>query len=73
MLDVLMIHTADGCTYLQAIIMIALLAIVSMSIPYMIYQDVKKSSQQEGDLTEGRCDSMIVSNIPQKCGKVKGV
>ena len=38
-----------------------------------LFSSDKKSSQQEGDLTEGRSDSMIVSNIPQKVGKVKGV
>lgn len=38
-----------------------------------LFSSDKKSSQQEGDLTEGRCDSMIVSNIPQNGGKVKGV
>ena len=38
-----------------------------------LFSSDKKSSQQEGDLTEGRCDSMIVSNIPQKVEKVKGV
>ena len=38
-----------------------------------LFSSDKKSSQQEGDLTEGRHDLKIVSNIPQKCGKVKGV
>ena len=71
MLDILMRHTSDGCTYLQVIIMIALLAIVSMSIPYMIYQDDKKSSQAAGTAKQGRRIT-IEPNIPQKVGKVKG-
>lgn len=72
MLELLSRHTVDGCTYLQAIIMITLLVIVALSIPYMIYQDIKKPSQQEGNLTEGRHDLTTISNISRDGGKVKG-
>lgn len=71
MLELLMRHTADGCTYLQAIILVVLLIITSLSIPYMIYQDVKKSSQAAGTAKQGRRIT-IEPNIPQKVGKVKG-
>lgn len=83
MLELLMRHTAGGCTYLQAILLIVSVAVAACLflcgvIPFFaaeIREEIayKKSSQQEGDLTEGRSDSMIVSNIPQKVGKVKGV
>ena len=73
MLELLSRHTVDGCTYLQAIVMVTLLVVVILSIPYMVYSDIKKSSQQEGILTEGRAQKNKPDwNIPQDGAKVKG-
>lgn len=84
MLELLSRHTAGGCTYLQAILLIVSVAtavclFLGGVIPFFaaeIREDIayKKSSQQEGILTEGRAQKNKPDwNIPQKGGKVKGV
>ena len=73
MLELLSRHTADGCTYLEAIMRGILLLSAIVWIPYMHCQDIKKSSQQEGDLLKGRNNNKTIIRIPQDGGKVKGV
>lgn len=76
MLELMSRHTANGCTYLQAILLIVSVAtavclFLCGVIPFFaaeIREEIayKKSSQQEGLLTEGRSQKINLTGIYHK-------